>query len=162
ISGGGLVNSLGSAEIDSTLAVALPTATVTGAGSAWRIAGNLDVGNGTFGGPGILSVAHRGAGAVGGEVRDGRHLRPAGWDVSGRWVATVSGAGSSLMVTGPLRVGEGINTGALTVTNGGTVTVLDQLRIGARGTLNLGNGDLAGSVVAPAIVNAGTIVANFT
>ncbi|MEX2629372.1 MAG: autotransporter domain-containing protein [Tistlia sp.] len=58
VSNGGLVESRDDAFIDALFA--RPTATVTGSGSRWEVAGTLYVGNGTFGGLGTLTVAEGG------------------------------------------------------------------------------------------------------
>jgi autotransporter-associated beta strand protein/T5SS/PEP-CTERM-associated repeat protein len=58
ISGGGVLNSQGPTEIDNFDGT--PTATVTGAGSKWNVSGPMTVGNGTFRGPGILTISNGG------------------------------------------------------------------------------------------------------
>ena len=56
----------------------------------------------------------------------------------------------------------GTTIGTLTVADGGLVSAAGSTIIGTGSTLNLGTGGLSGSIVTPAIVNDGAIVANFT
>jgi fibronectin-binding autotransporter adhesin len=57
--------------------------------------------------------------------------------------------------------GCGPLVGTLTIADGGAVNTL-ATRILAGSALNLGTGNLAGSITTPFIINRGEIVANFT
>ncbi len=87
------------------------TATVTGAGSTWRIASNLDVG---YEGTGKLTIED------GGQVT-AKSYGYLGLSAGSAGTATVTGAGSTWRIASNLDVGyEG--TGKLTIEDGGQVT----------------------------------------
>ena len=118
ISGGGVLNSQGPTEIDSFAGT--PSATVTGAGSAWNVSGLMTVGNGTFGGPGALTISN------GGAVNATGSFMEIGDQATGTSQVTVTGAGSVLNVTRRMAVGDasgesGSGPGSLTIANGGVV-----------------------------------------
>ena len=118
ISGGGVLNSQGPTEIDSFAGT--PSATVTGAGSAWNVSGPMTVGNGTFGGPGALTIAN------GGAVNATGSFMEIGDQATGASQVTVTGVGSVLNVTNRMAVGDasgepGAGAGSLTIANGGVV-----------------------------------------
>lgn len=154
ISGGGRLNSLTDAEVNADFGS--PTATVTGAGSIWAIAGSLVVGGGFGGGAGFLTVADGGRVTVGGDMLISDLF-------DGSTLVTVKGAGSTVAVAGQLLVGsaDGSSLGTLTIADGGSVTAASAL-VGSGSTLNLGTGGLAGSILTPTLENDGAIVANFT
>jgi autotransporter-associated beta strand protein/T5SS/PEP-CTERM-associated repeat protein len=155
ISNGGVLNSLGDAEIDGFFGTA--RVTVTGAGSQWNIGDTLAVGTGTTGGVGTLTIANGGVVNVTGPVMTVG-------DITGSSSVTVTGQGSTLNVSHALVVGDfaGNFPGTLTIANGATVNSPGFTGIGFGSTLNLGTGGLAGSIITPAIDNRGTIAANFT
>jgi autotransporter-associated beta strand protein/T5SS/PEP-CTERM-associated repeat protein len=160
ISNGGMLDSQGGAEIDAFPFSGTPTVLVTGAGSTWTVGGfGLAVGGGSTGGPGMLTISNGGAVNVTG-------LTTVGDFDNGSSTLTVTGAGSVLNALAGLAVGDagcGCDpVGALTIADGGVVNSPGSTLIDAGGTLNLGIGGLAGSIVTPAIVNDGRIAANFT
>ena len=63
---------------------------VPGAGSAWNVSGPMTVGNGTFGGPGALTIANGGAVTATGSFME------IGDQATGTSQVTVTGAGSVL------------------------------------------------------------------
>ena len=109
-------------------------------------------------GPGSLTIAN------GGVVNAAGPFLDIGDAFTGTSVVTVTGAGSTLNVATSLAVGTqcGCEVGTLTIANGAVVNSPVFTGVGAGSTLNLGIGGLAGSIVTPAIVNDGQIVANFT
>ncbi len=160
ISNGGMLDSQGGAEIDAFPFIGTPTVLVTGAGSTWTVGGfGLAVGGGSTGGPGMLTISNGGAVNVTG-------LTTIGDFDNGSSTLTVTGAGSVLNAFAGLAVGDagcGCDpVGTLTIADGGVVNSPGSTLIDAGGTLNLGIGSLAGSIVTPAIVNDGRIAANFT
>ena len=160
ISNGGMLDSQGGAEIDAFPFIGTPTVLVTGAGSTWTVGGfGLAVGGGSTGGPGMLTISNGGAVNVTG-------LTTIGDFDNGSSTLTVTGAGSVLNAFAGLAVGDagcGCDpVGTLTIADGGVVNSPGSTTIDAGGTLNLGIGGLAGSIVTPAIVNDGRIAANFT
>jgi fibronectin-binding autotransporter adhesin len=164
ISNGGVLNSLGGAEIDS-FGPGTPSVTVTGPGSTWNVGGGffpgLFVGDGGVGdGPGLLTIANGGAVNVNGFLFLGD-------SVDGSSAVSVTGAGSALTVQGGLAVGGfcgcgGTLVGTLTVADGAVVNSPGGTGIFFGSTLNLGTGGLSGAIVTPFIANDGQIVANFT
>jgi autotransporter-associated beta strand protein/T5SS/PEP-CTERM-associated repeat protein len=155
ISNGGVLNSLGTAEIDLLFGTA--RVTVTGAGSQWNVGDTLAVGTGSSGGAGTLTIANGGVVNVTGPVMTIG-------DITGSSFVTVTGAGSTLNARNALVVGDfaGNFPGRLTIADGATVNSPGFTGIGFGSTLNLGTGGLAGSIITPAIDNRGTIAANFT
>ncbi|MBV9630392.1 MAG: autotransporter domain-containing protein [Xanthobacteraceae bacterium] len=155
ISNGGVLNSLGTAEIDLLFGTA--KVTVTGAGSQWNVGDTLAVGTGSSGGAGTLTISN---GAV---VNATGPVMTIG-DITGSSFVTVTGAGSTLNASHALVVGDfaGNFPGTLTIANGATVNSPGFTGIGFGSTLNLGTGGLAGSIITAAIDNRGTIAANFT
>jgi len=161
IANGGVFNSQGGAEIDTFVPeLGIPSVLVTGAGSTWNVGGPaLFVGNGTSGGPGMLTVAN------GGSVNSSAPITID--DVTGISSVTVTGAGSVLNALNSLSIGGtgcgcGPLLGTLTIADGGVVNSPGSTTITTGSTLNLGTGGLAGAIVTPAIANNGQIVANFT
>jgi autotransporter-associated beta strand protein/T5SS/PEP-CTERM-associated repeat protein len=161
IANGGVFNSQGGVEIDTYVPqLGIPSVLVTGAGSTWNVGGPaLFVGNGTSGGPGMLTVAN------GGTVNSTAPITIG--DVTGASSVTVTGAGSVLNALNSLSIGGtgcgcGPLLGTLTIADGGVVNSPGSTTITAGSTLNLGTGGLAGAIVTPAIANNGQIVANFT
>jgi autotransporter-associated beta strand protein/T5SS/PEP-CTERM-associated repeat protein len=158
ISSGGALNSQSGAEIDSFFGAA--RATVTGPGSTWTVGGSgLEVGGGSTGGIGRLTVSNGGIVTSSGLVSIGDAA-------NGSSRLTVTGAGSVLNANGGLSIGDtdcgcGPLVGTLTVADGGVVNSV-ATRILAGSTLNLGAGNLAGSITTPFIRSRGEIVANFT
>ncbi len=156
ISGGGVLNSQGPTEIDNFAGT--PTVTVTGVASKWNVSGPMTVGNGTFGGPGTLTISN------GGSVNATGAFMEIGDQADGSSLVTVTGAGSTLNVTNSLTLGHpcACTSGTLTIADGAVVNSPGFTGIGAGSTLNLGTGGLAGSIVTPVIVDDGRILANFT
>ena len=163
ISNGGALNSQGSADIATFLPfLGTPTATVTGPGSTWNVAGpfGLFVGDGSVG-PGALTIANGG-------VVNSTTSTIIGDAYDGSSKVIVTGAGSVLNAFNSLAIGgPGCGctppvVGTLTIADGGVVNSPGATSIGAGSTLNLGTGGLAGAIVTPAITNAGQIIANFT
>ena len=74
----------------------------------------------------------------------------------------VSGAGSLWTIGKDLQLGCPCGPATLSIADRGVVHAAGAIVIGAGSTLNLGLGGLAGRVLAPEIVNDGTITANFT
>ena len=157
ISNGGVLNSQGGAEVDSFFGAS--TVDVTGPGSQWNIGGfGLSVGGGTTGGIGRLTIAD------GGVVNT--NVAFIGDNVDGSSFVLVTGTGSRLTATVGLSIGDGgcgcgPLVGTLTIADGGVVEAADT-RILAGSTLRLGTGGLGGTLITPAILNDGAIVANFT
>jgi T5SS/PEP-CTERM-associated repeat protein len=120
ISSGGVLNSQGGAEIDSSLGT--PTATVTGPGSTWNVGGlGLSVGGGGTGGPGVLTVSN-------GAVVNSTTSTTIGDAAEGSSNVVVTGAGSVLNASNSLAIGGpgcgcGPLVGTLTVADGGVVIV---------------------------------------
>jgi outer membrane autotransporter protein len=157
IGDGGTLTSQSGAEIDALFG-GTPTATVSGPGSTWNIGGfGLAVGGGSTGGLGALTVTNGGTVNVSGPMTIGDAI-------DGSSSTLVTGAGSVVNVTGPLVIGDPCDclVGTLTVADGGVVNAPGSTRIGQGSTLNLGLGGPGGTIVTPAIVNDGQIVANFT
>ncbi len=155
ISSGGVLNSQSGAEIDSF--VGTSTVTVSGPGSTWNVGFGLAVGDGTTGGPGMLTIANGGTVNVIGDMTVG--------DTSTSSSSVmVTGPGSVLNVSNSLTIGDfcGCSAGTLTVADGATVNSPVFTGIGPGSTLYLGTGGLAGALVTPDIDNRGQIVANFT
>jgi autotransporter-associated beta strand protein/T5SS/PEP-CTERM-associated repeat protein len=142
ISNGGVLNSLGAAEIDGFFGT--PRATVTGTGSQWNIGDTLEVGTGTTCGAGKLTIVNGGTVNVTGPVMTIG-------DITGSSLVTVTGTGSTLNVSHALVVGDfaGNFPGTLTIANGATVNSPGFTGIGLGSTLNLGTGGLAGSPCRP-------------
>ena len=140
------------------------TVTVTGPGSSWTVGRTLFVGGFSFGGTGALTISAGGTVNSSGPLWIGSDPDPSlGF---ARASVSVTGAGSVLNANGGLLVGYpgcgcGDYTGALTAADGGTVNAGAGLQIGHLGTLAIGAGGLAGTIVTPAIVNDGAIVADF-
>jgi autotransporter-associated beta strand protein/T5SS/PEP-CTERM-associated repeat protein len=155
----GVLNSQGGAEIDASSGAA--TATVTGIGSTWNVGAPLgfSVGGGTSSGPGFLTISS------GGGVNSAGAM-VIGDSAGGTSAVTVTGTGSKLTALGSLAIGAtgcGCSlVGTLVVADGGVVNSPGATSIGAGSTLKLGTGGLAGTIVTPAIDNAGLIAANFT
>jgi fibronectin-binding autotransporter adhesin len=160
IADGAVFNSQGGSEIDTFVpSLGIPSVLVTGPGSTWNVGGPaLLVGDGSSGGPGMLTIADGGVVNATGFMVVG--------DVTGASAVTVTGAGSVLNAFNSLAIGGGSCgcglVGTLTIADGGVVNSPGPTSIGAGSTLNLGTGSLAGAIVAPAIDNEGRIVANFT
>ena len=157
ISNGGVLNSQGGAEVDSFFGPS--TVDVTGPGSQWNIGGfGLSVGGGTTGGIGRLTIAD------GGVVNT--NVAFIGDNVDGSSFVLVTGTGSRLTATVGLSIGDGgcgcgPLVGTLAIADGGVVEAADT-RILTGSTLRLGTGGLGGTLITPAILNDGAIVANFT
>jgi autotransporter-associated beta strand protein/T5SS/PEP-CTERM-associated repeat protein len=161
IANGAVFNSQGGSEIDSLgPELGIPSVLVTGPGSTWNVGGPaFFVGDGTSGGPGMLTVASGGTVTSTAPILIG--------DVAGISTVTVTGAGSVLNAVTSLEIGGagcgcGEVIGTMTIADGGVVNSPGPTSIGPGSTLNLGVGGLAGAINTPAIDNEGQIVANFT
>ena len=89
-----------------------------------------------------------------------------GDNVDGSSFVLVTGTGSRLTATVGLSIGDGgcgcgPLVGTLAIADGGVVEAADT-RILTGSTLRLGTGGLGGTLITPAILNDGAIVANFT
>lgn len=164
ISAGGVVNSKLGAAIAGLDASSMVT--VTGAGSTWNVDYGLSVGSFGFGTGTIVISA--------GGVVNSTAFTEIGSDTDPLFgfataSVTVTGTGSTLNADNGLIVGlpgcgcgSADYAGILTIADGGTVNAAAGTEIGALGTLNLGTGGLAGSLVTPTLSNDGRIVADFT
>ena len=121
------------------------SATVTGPGSSWHVAGALDVGNQGAGSLSISSGATVSAGSV-----------TAGLGSSGDGVISVSGGASALSTTGSLVVGAA-GAGELSILSGATVSIGGDLDIGeaAGSSGNVDIEDAAGTVYVNGNLNLG-------
>src|SRR5262249_59518281 len=115
-----------------------PSVLVPGAGSTWHVGGPaLFVGDGTSGGPVMLTVAN------GGTVNSTAPITIG--DVTGISSVTVTGAGSVLNALNSLSIGGtgcgcGPLLGTLTIADGGVVNSPGSTTITTGSTLNLGTG----------------------
>lgn len=119
------------------------TVKISGADSSWENAGALVVADN---GKGSLTVEN-GAKVTSGATTIARFDGSEG-------SVTVTGAGSSLGVTGDMSVGNSGATGVLTLTEGGNASVSGTVGVGGgfspngTGTINIGTGGLAGNLTA--------------
>jgi T5SS/PEP-CTERM-associated repeat protein/autotransporter-associated beta strand protein len=123
------------------------TVMVNGANASWTNREQLTLTRGT------LSITN------GGKVSDVSGIIST--FTSGSAAATVSGAGSTWTNTGTLEIG-GTGSNALTITDGGLVTVAGQATIRPGGLVNFGSGGVAGTLQAPGVANDGTLSFNHT
>ncbi|WP_131857990.1 autotransporter domain-containing protein [Bosea sp. BK604] len=165
ISAGGVVNSRSGVMLEGLFNNAIVT--VDGAGSTWNVDNVLFVGGFIGVGTGTVVVSAGGIVNSTGFVEIGSDPDP----LLGLATAsvTVTGAGSILNADNGLTVGHpGCGCGSadyagiLTIADGGAVNAAAGMEIGVAGTLNLGIGGLAGSLVTPTLSNDGRIVADFT
>jgi collagen type I/II/III/V/XI/XXIV/XXVII alpha len=152
INSGGTVTTSANATIANTGSASSSSVNVSGAGSNWRVAGSLIVGDAGFG---QLSLA-QGATVTGAALT-------AGGAAAGSGVVSVAGTGSALNLTGVLNVG-GLAPGELSILNAGEVTAASvTIGAGAGGAGNLVIG--AGSTLTvtgtttPLVVGTGTVAA---
>lgn len=122
---------------------------VTGAGTTATVAATMDV----LGSTSLSSSL---------TVADGASMRVGGLFIEDGMV-TVTGSGSRLRSDSDILVGC-VCSGELIVANGATLEVAagSGIIIASTGTLRIGNGGAAGTVLAERIENAGAIVANFS
>jgi T5SS/PEP-CTERM-associated repeat protein/autotransporter-associated beta strand protein len=133
IAAGGVANSE-SGYLAPNAATAQATVSILGAGSAWNIAGSLDVGGLgdatlTVGDGGLLSTGFAYVG---------------GYNTSGSGAATVSGANSLWTLNNSLLVGQ-LGPGQLRIENGGHVSASGGLEIESMGQL-IGDGSIQAQV----------------
>jgi len=115
------------------------TVTVDGSGSSWTNGGELGVGdNISFIGNGTLTILN------GGSVSNSNGFVGSTAPLSnpGTGAVTVSGAGSTWTNNGNLSLGDGPDTGTLSVADGALVHVAGELSITGPSTVNLDGGTL--------------------
>lgn len=161
IKAGAVMNSRAGAIIEGH-GGSLATVTVTGAGSTWNVDQHMFLGNRWNGGSGALVISAGGTVNLDGSLY--YDLRPSP-GVPGSSI-TVTGTGSRLNVADELAIGIdcycGDPTSTLTVADGGIVDVSWMISVGDTSVINIGTGQLAGTIIAPEIANHGRIVADFT
>ncbi|WP_395451278.1 autotransporter domain-containing protein [Aminobacter sp. UC22_36] len=161
IKGGAVMNSKAGAIIEGH-GGSLATVTVTGPGSTWNIDQHMFLGNRWNGGNGALVISAGGTVNLDGSLYYDLSPSPG---VPGSSVI-VTGTGSRLNVADELAIGIecfcGDPTSTLTVADGGIVDVSGMISVGDTSVINIGTGQLAGTIIAPEIANHGRIVADFT
>lgn len=140
----------------------LATVTVTGPGSTWNVDQHMFLGNRWNGGNGALVISAGGTVNLDGSLYYDFSPTPG---VPGSSI-TVTGTGSRLNIVDELAVGFdcscGEPTSVLTVADGGVVDVSWMISIGETSIVNIGAGQLAGTIITPEIANNGRIIADFT